>query len=76
MSDKIDLPPDEMSMGSERAAFEGMHASKHPQLLTRYGDTYTNAHVRCRWEGWQARADWHYREVDGELRVHFDGALT
>ncbi len=70
MNDKIELPLelplDEVSVGSERAAFEGMHASKHPQPLTRYNDTYTNAHARCRWEGWQARARAvNYALIDG-----------
>lgn len=38
----------------EREEFEKWHSSTRTQIIERWGDTYENAHVRCRWEGWKA----------------------
>jgi len=43
-------------LSDERAAFEAWHNEYRTQELVRRDDTYYNTHVRCRWEGWQARA--------------------
>lgn len=48
MTDKTD--------SKEREAFEAWHLTQYPQHIARHGDTYKNAHVRCRWQAWQARA--------------------
>ena len=39
---------------AERDAFEAWHLATYPQHIARHGDTYKNAHVRCRWQGFQA----------------------
>ncbi len=41
---------------AEREAFEAWHLAQYPQHIARHGETYKNAHVRCRWQAWQARA--------------------
>ncbi len=43
-------------LSDERAAFEAWHKEYRTQELVRRDDTYYNTHVRCRWEGRQARA--------------------
>ncbi len=43
-----------MTNDKEREAFEAWQLATYPQHIARWGDTYQNAHVRCRWEGFQA----------------------
>ena len=50
----IRLTPTNPVLQEERAAFEEWHTNYHPQPFTIYGDNYSNAHVRARWQGWIA----------------------
>ena len=36
----------------EPVAFENWHKANYIQNLEKYGDTYKNNHVRCRYQGW------------------------
>jgi hypothetical protein len=50
----ISVPYRKKDSKTMREAFEIWHAKNHSQPLTPYDNTYANAHVRCRWVGWQA----------------------
>jgi hypothetical protein len=50
----LSVPYRQRDRKSMREAFEFWHAKNYPQPLDPYNNTYANAHVRCRWVGWQA----------------------
>jgi hypothetical protein len=50
--DKVILRKHTRSAEDFRDGFELWHTKNFPQDLGRWGETYHNAHVRGRWQGW------------------------
>lgn len=66
---------------NEREEFEAWHLATYPQHIARHGDTYKNAHVRCRWQGFQAgraslAASAGSTEINGQLYMTLNNLFT